>query len=171
MCVLFKFSFCVDLKSYPSPPLRPPLAGEDQILKHNTVKPFECQIPIMTKISMEPKKMCTNVDNFFCGIASNWQGACNWKQMRCSANTNLRIGSNLNDNLKIICSGTANSYQPADTNAYQGIDSNQLSWGWWGCYGWKMQTDLLGSLELQIMMNFPRISENTCIFVALDFPA
>ena len=33
----------------------------------------------------------------------------------------------------------------------------------------KVQTDLLGSLELQKLMNFTRISENSCIFVALDF--
>ena len=75
MCVLFKFSFCVDLKSYPSPPLGPPLAGENQILKHNTVKPFECQIPNMTKMTNEPKKCVQILITFFFGIANNWKGA------------------------------------------------------------------------------------------------
>ena len=124
MCVLFKFSFCVDLKSYPSPPLGPPLAGENQILKHNTVKPFECQIPNMTKITMEPEKMCSNVDNFVFvelpTIGKGQQLKTDAVQCKCQFENWIQF----EDNLKIICSGTANSYQPADTNAYQGIDSN-----------------------------------------------
>ena len=46
-CLLFKFYFCVDLKSYPTPLLLLPLTQEDQLLKRNTVRQPKFQIRIL----------------------------------------------------------------------------------------------------------------------------